>query len=149
MTGSDVANMYAAAAKRYFDLTGKKIDSLDRFDTADELISAVNDQNTQFKHFREKGGTVTKALSLAVKPIELVGNMAAGAASMAFPPSSMVFGAAMYLINAAKGVSSSLDAIVALLERLKDFTVRLKVYNKTDISEELREKLTEILVRRF
>lgn len=80
-----------------------------------------------------------------MKPIELVGNLAAGAASAVFPPSSMCFGAAMYLINAARGVSASLDAIADLLGVLKDFTVRLKVYNREDLSNELREKLTEIL----
>jgi predicted RNase H-like nuclease len=51
----------------------------------------------------------------------------------------------MYLINAARGVSASLDAIAALLGVLKDFTVRLTVYNREDLSHELREKLTEIL----
>lgn len=51
----------------------------------------------------------------------------------------------MYLINAARGVSASLDAIVKLLEMLKDLTMRLKVYNREDLSQELREKLTEIL----
>ena len=85
-------------------------------------------------------------LSAAVKPIELVGNLAAGAAGAVFPPSSLCFGAVMYLINAAKGVSASLDAIAGLLEVLKDFTVRLKVYQREDLSAELREKLTDILV---
>jgi len=84
-------------------------------------------------------------LSAAVKPIELVGNLAAGAASAVFPPSSLCFGAAMYLINAARGVSATLDAIAELFGMLKDFTVRLKVYNNEDLSQELREKLTEIL----
>ena len=58
----------------------------------------------------------------------------------------MCFGAATYLINAAHGVSASLDAISDLLAALKDFTVRLKVYNQADLSQELREKLTEILI---
>ena len=52
----------------------------------------------------------------------------------------------MYLIQAARGVSASLDAIADLLGILKDFTVRLRVYNREDLSQELREKLTEILV---
>ncbi len=87
--------------------------------------------------------TVLKA---ALKPIELVGNLAGGAASVAMPPSSMCFGAVMYLIDAAKGVSDSLDAITDRLTMLKDFTARLVVYNRDDLSLELRRKLTEILV---
>ena len=59
----------------------------------------------------------------------------------------MCFGSVMYLVNAAKGVSDSLDAIAELLTTLKEFTVRLNVYNRENLSQELREKLTEILVR--
>lgn len=55
----------------------------------------------------------------AMKPVELVGNLAAGAASMSFPPSSLVFGAVTYLINAAKGVTASYDAIQDLMQTLK------------------------------
>ena len=91
-------------------------------------------------------GTLFKVLSAAVKPIELVGNFAAGAASAAFPPSQMCFGAAMYLIDAARGVSATLDAITELLSDLKNYTARLNVYVKGDLSDELKEKLAEILV---
>jgi hypothetical protein len=45
--------------------------------------------------------------------------MAAGGASIAFPPSSLVFGAMSYLVTAAKGVSSSYDAIEDLMGTLK------------------------------
>jgi predicted DNA-binding protein YlxM (UPF0122 family) len=53
----------------------------------------------------------------------------------------------MYLINTARGVSASLDAIAGLMEHLKDFTIRLNVYNKAAMSKELMEQLTETLVR--
>jgi hypothetical protein len=85
-------------------------------------------------------------LNAALKPIELVSNLAAGAATAVCPPSSLCFGAVMYLIGAAHGVSASLDAIAELLGLLKEFTIRLKIYQREDLSQELREKLTEILV---
>jgi hypothetical protein len=74
-----------------------------------------------------------------------VGNLAAGVASAVFPASGTVFGAAMYLINAAKGVSASLNAIAGLMEDLKVFTIRLNVYNKAMMSKELAEQLIETL----
>lgn len=58
----------------------------------------------------------------------------------------MVFGAVVYLIGAAKGVSAKLDAIRDLIEQVQNYTIRLSVYEKADTSEELRTKLTEILV---
>lgn len=52
----------------------------------------------------------------------------------------------MCLINAARGISATLDAITELLSQLKDYTVRLKVYVTEDLSDGLKEKLAEILV---
>ena len=52
-------------------------------------------------------------------PIELVGNVAAGAAFMAIRPSSLVFGAVTYLINAANEVSAPYDAIQDLMGTLR------------------------------
>ncbi|OQO02620.1 hypothetical protein B0A48_12148 [Cryoendolithus antarcticus] len=145
MSGSEFDRIWQEASRRYAEISGKRLEELPRFRTADELIKNVDNQNKDYKHFREKSHGLLAVLSAAVKPIELVGNLAAGAASMAFPPSGMVFGAAMYLINAAKGVSASLDAIAGLLDVLKDFTVRLSMYERADLSKELREKLTQIL----
>ncbi|KAI9045141.1 uncharacterized protein KD926_009555 [Aspergillus affinis] len=110
------------------------------------LVTMLDTQNHEFKHFREKRSLVFDSLSSACKPIELVGNLAAGTASMAFPPSSLCFGAAMYLVNAAHGVSASYDAIADLFITLKDFLVRLQVYNREDLPTELQAKLAEILV---
>ncbi|KAK6437297.1 hypothetical protein LTR95_006512 [Oleoguttula sp. CCFEE 5521] len=145
MASSEFDKIWQEASRRYAEISGKRLEELPRFRTADELIRNVDNQNKDYKHFREKSHGLLAVLSAAVKPIELVGNLAAGAASMAFPPSGMVFGAAMYLINAAKGVSASLDAIAGLLDVLKDFTVRLSMYERADLSKELREKLTQIL----
>lgn len=64
-------------------------------------------------------------------------------------PNSMCFHAVMKLIEAARGVSASLDAIADLLGMLKDFTVRLKIYHRKHLSPELRGKLTEVLTTVF
>lgn len=90
-------------------------------------------------------GTALTLSIIACEPIELVGKFAAGPASMAFPPSSMCFGAVTYLIGAAKGTSADLDAISGLMATLRDFTVRLKVYNIEALPIELQRKLAEIL----
>jgi len=63
--------------------------------------------------------TLFNVLEGAMKPVEMVGNLAASASSMAFPPSSLVFGAVTYLMNAAKGVTASYNAIQDLMHTLK------------------------------
>lgn len=145
MASGDVADLWQEARKRYAEISGKELKELPMPKSTADLLHGVEKQNKDYKHFREKSGTLFTVLSAAVKPIELVGNLAAGAASAVFPPSSMCFGAVMYLINAARGVSASLDAIAELLGMLKDITARLTVYSREDLSQQLREKLTEIL----
>lgn len=74
--------------------------------------------------------------------------MATGAATAAYQPAQQIFGAAMHLVTAAREVSAELDAVVDLLETLKDFTIRLAIYKRENLSLELRDKLTNILVSR-
>lgn len=81
-----------------------------------------------------------------MKPIELIGPIAAGGVSNVFPASSAAFGAVMFLVDAAKGVSASLDAIEDLLGQLGDLTARLEVHLKVELSLRLRGQLAKILV---
>ncbi|KAI9763739.1 MAG: hypothetical protein M1840_009136 [Geoglossum simile] len=144
---SQIPNIYKTAIRRFEEVTGKKLDDPDllKIATVDDLKKEVDKRNDKFSKFRDKRHAFFNVLDIAMKPIELVGNLAAGAASMAFPPSSLVFGAAMYLIGAAKNTSASYDAIQDLMGTLKDFTTRLRVYAREEISKELSEKLTEVL----
>lgn len=137
--------MWDQALNKYEQATKKNLKDLPRPRSAEDLVREVQNANDQFKSFREKSGIVSKTLSALANPIEIVGAMAAGATSSTFSPSSMVFGALMHLINAAKGEAAVLDAITDLMAALQDFSVRLQVYHGADLSQELREKLTEIL----
>ena len=139
--------MWREASKRYAKKSGKRLEDLPKPRSTDELMQRVEQENNRYEDFRANKGMLFRTLAAAMKPIELVGNLAAGAASAVFPASGTVFGAAMYLIDAARGVSASLDAIAGLMEHLKDFTIRLNVYNKAAMSKELTEQLTETLVR--
>ncbi|KAK4548205.1 hypothetical protein LTR36_010074 [Oleoguttula mirabilis] len=145
MPDNEFTSLWDDAREEFADASGKDLKDLPMPQTTEELIKSVESQNKGYKDFREKQGLLFTVLSAAVKPIELVGNLAAGAASAVFPPSSMCLGAVMYLINAAHGVSASLDAITDMLGVLKDFTVRLSIYNRESLSVQLREKLTEVL----
>jgi len=147
MAPSDMENMWLEASKRYAKKSGTKLEDLPKPRTTQDLMNQVEKQNKQYEAFRDKSGMLFKVLAAAMKPVELVGNLAAGTASAAFPAAGTVFGAAMYLIGAAKGVSASLDAIAGLMEHLKDFTIRLNIYNRAALSKELAEQLTETLVR--
>lgn len=116
MAPSDMESMWLEASKRYAKKSGTRLEDIPKPRTTQDLTNQVERQNKQYEGFRDKSDVLFEVLAAAMKPIELVGNLAAGAASAVFPASGTVFGAAMYLINAAKGVSASLDAIAGLLD---------------------------------
>ncbi|KAL9108787.1 MAG: hypothetical protein Q9227_006444 [Pyrenula ochraceoflavens] len=163
MADSQFASIWQDAGDRYIQLTGKSLKDLPMPQTVEDLKKSVEWQNEQFKHFREKKVSqsnatgsqmrliavkqkIFSALNQALDPIESIGNMASGAATAVYQPAQQVFGAAMQLVTAARNVSAELDAVVDLLEMLKDFTVRLAVYKREDLSSELRTKLKDVLI---
>lgn len=118
---NQIPTIYAQAITSYKEITKNDLEVaiLSRVRNVDDLTREVDAQNQNFSGFREKRHILFESLSIAMKPIELVSNLAAGGASMAFPPSSLVFGAVSYLVNAARGVSASYDAIQDLMRTLK------------------------------
>lgn len=122
MSESDqVALIWSAAVDRYEQITNRKLDdpALERLSTVEELLSVIDSENKQFSDFREKRRGIFTALEYALRPIELVGGIAAGATSMLYPPSTLIFASVMYLIDAAKGVSAKFNAIMELMGTLK------------------------------
>jgi hypothetical protein len=113
--------IYAQAITRYCEITKSDVDVayFSRLCSVDDLTKEVDARNEAFAEFRSKRRIIFECLSLALNPIELVGNLATGRPTMTFPPSSLVFGAVSYLISAAKGQSASYDAIQELLATLK------------------------------
>jgi hypothetical protein len=118
---NQIPTIYARAIANYKEITRNDLDVaiLSRLRNVDDLTREVDAQNQSFSEFREKRHIIFESLSMAMKPIELVSNLAAGGATMTFPPSSLVFGAVSYLISAARGVSASYDAIQDLMRTLK------------------------------
>ncbi|PTU19008.1 hypothetical protein P175DRAFT_0342358 [Aspergillus ochraceoroseus IBT 24754] len=118
---NQIPAIYARAIQRYQEITDESLDVefLAKIQNVDDLTKEIDARNKNFREFREKRGVIFNALQSALIPVELFGNLAAGGASMVFPPSSLVFGAVTYLMGAAKGVSSSYDAIQDLMGSLK------------------------------
>lgn len=116
-----IPSIYKDAILRYEEITKKKLDvpAVLKMTSVEDLLKEVDRQNDKFSDFRETRHLLFDVLQGAMQPIELVGNLAAGAVSTAFPPSSLVFGAVTYLINAAKGVTASYNAIQGLMVTLK------------------------------
>lgn len=66
-------------------------------------------------------------------PVKKVGNLAAGGASMAFPPSSLIFAGVQILIKAVHGVKHKYDAIIELISSLEANTSQTVCFPPSNI----------------
>ncbi|PYH86184.1 hypothetical protein BO82DRAFT_388862, partial [Aspergillus uvarum CBS 121591] len=114
--------------------------------SADDLLALLDARNADFLSFREKRSVLFHSLSTLCQPIELLTNVVSTGTSVVFPPSAACFAALTLLIDAARGVSSLYDSIIGLIEILKDFLARLKIYAANQATPELRSTLVNILV---
>lgn len=155
MDDDDVEGQFAAiladAARIYKEKSGASLDDFTEPSMAsvDDLQRQLNLYNSGFSAFRAKRKAIFVAASAALRPVELVGEIAAGAASHAFAPSQTIYAAALFLINAGHNVSATYDSIVELFDQLSDFTERLDVYVRCPLSAPLRQKVVSILVALF
>ncbi|KAK5993054.1 hypothetical protein PT974_06482 [Cladobotryum mycophilum] len=147
------AAIVADAAKQYAD-SSSKASKLDDFLTppmksVNDLIQQLSLQNDNFVQFRAKRQNIFDAIATALGPVEVIGEIVAGASEEAFPPAQHIFSAVMYLVNAAHDVTSMYDSIIELFVKLKDFTSRLDVYVQHAMTPALREKMVSILAVLF
>ncbi|MCJ1465605.1 hypothetical protein MMC07_004224 [Pseudocyphellaria aurata] len=119
---------------------------LQNLNSTEDLLAQINDQTQKFGNFRAENETLWTVLSVIMKPVELLGGLAQDTLTLTpFSPCSQVLGAVLYLVKAAKGVSSAYDCITGLLKQLKAFTDRLQEYTKATVDSKLQKTATEIL----
>lgn len=118
---NQIPMVYQEAIKKYEEITKKPLldPTLLEITSTDALLDKIEKENGKFDDFRSTKHGLFDALECALKPIELVEHLVSGAASIAFPPSSLVFGSVLYLMDAAKGVSASYNAIKDLMDSLE------------------------------
>jgi len=76
-------SIWNEAFARHQELAGKLSDRATPHPTSpDSLLEEIDRQHAQFANFRDKAPVLRTVLKTALKPIELIGNLAAGGASM-------------------------------------------------------------------
>ncbi|KAI9803455.1 MAG: hypothetical protein M1826_004966 [Phylliscum demangeonii] len=148
MADSEISLMWEEAVSQYNETTGANLldAGFPKPQSAVDLLSLVDERQSKFSKFRSKRGKILAVLKVALKPVQLLGKLAADGASLAFRPSSAIFGAVIYLIDVAKDVSANYDTIIKLFAAVKGFTCRLRVHEQEKIPPELQKIVTEILI---
>ncbi|KAF2837374.1 NACHT and TPR domain protein [Patellaria atrata CBS 101060] len=141
------AVIWNAALARYADTTGQRVSdsSFPKPTATEDLMDLIRRQNNSFVSFREHHGNVFSALDAALHPLEVLSKVSEGGAVQVLPQTCVLFGAVSVMIYAARGVTAAYDAIQELFETLRHFTVRLKIYNQEELSQDMMVKLAEVL----
>ncbi|KAI9703104.1 MAG: hypothetical protein M1820_005976 [Bogoriella megaspora] len=141
----EIGALWEEAVARYNNALGKKGFSVPQPRSITELLDLVEDEHKKFAAWREKGARLRKLVHYALSPVETIGSIASSPTSLAFPPTQVIFGAVVHLIDTARNVSAAYDGIADLFDKLQSFTVRVKLHTQQDVSSEMREILVEIL----
>ena len=115
------AGILAESAKLYKDKSGETLADFmsTQLRSVDQLKQELARQNNDFDVFRAKRQKIFDAVGAALKPVELIGEIASSAASEVFAPAQHIYTAVLFLVNAAKNVSAAYDTITELFEQLK------------------------------
>ena len=79
-------------------------------------------------------------------PIDLIGRMTVDTFGQAYPGVAYAFGSVSFLIKSAQGVSTLYDSIEEFFDVLNPFLDRLVVYSQREMSPELEDLITDVLI---
>ncbi|KAI9715560.1 MAG: hypothetical protein M1812_005864 [Candelaria pacifica] len=135
-------SIYQAETKR--DLKNHPI--LRTLTTTDDLLKQIEERQQNFENFRKKKERLWRVLRRTMDQVVTLSGIAKNALQATpFAPASAGLGAVVFLVGAAKNVSSAYDCIIDLLSKLVDFTDRVQEYTKGRIDPKLRKKVTAFL----
>ncbi|KAL7627762.1 hypothetical protein AAE478_001957 [Parahypoxylon ruwenzoriense] len=145
--------MWEAALKEYENARGPSrknrrespTTSLEAYSLS-SLEMWLEKHNENFKEFRAHRHKLIGSMKGALRPIQIIGNIASGGVSTVFSPAASIFSAVTFLVEAAENVSKKYEMIVAMFEDMQRFTVHLEILlQKETVAPQLRETLVKTM----
>lgn len=113
--------------------------------TVDDLRNVIEQTDRNFSSFRNRH-KIWSYLKVVLGPVQILGGLGQSAIGLTpFAPAATILSAALYLLVAAEGVSSTYDAIETLLADIGDVTNRIQVHSQESINPSLRVILIKIV----
>ncbi|KAN0141468.1 hypothetical protein V8E53_000713 [Lactarius tabidus] len=122
---------------------------LQQCDSVDAIKAIFRGQVDAFQKFRDGDQRLMEWINPVVDVLSAFSDIIGAAAGIAFPPAEAIFTGIGVLLNTAKDVRASHDALVELLEHMKSFFERLGVYTQIPLTSEMAEVLVKIVAEIF
>lgn len=121
------------------------LDSPNTPENLQELIQYRKDVFVQWRNPKEHP-KLWSNLQTCMRPLSKMGDMVQSALGLTpFAPVSTIFGAVVFLINSAQGVTDAYNYIAQLLAQLSEFSTRMEYYLRCEVDIPLQRKLVEIM----
>ncbi|KAF8264917.1 hypothetical protein EI94DRAFT_406654 [Lactarius quietus] len=141
-----------AALSKYKKKTGKNILShplaveLQRCSSVDAILAILQGQAEAFEQFRGGDRRLMEGIRISVDVLSKLSETLGEGVSLVFPPAKAIFCGIGILLDAAKDVSASHDALVELFGRIEGFFKRLKIYTAASPTTNFAEVLVNVVV---
>ncbi|KAK7697658.1 hypothetical protein SLS64_013336 [Diaporthe eres] len=150
---AELKQMWGAALREYDESRGhadspnpSALSHHEEIDSCTSLEEYLEEKNKGFKSFRARKKKLFGALRAALQPVQAMGSIASGGASTVFAPSSSIFSAVTFLVQAAQNVTKKYDMIIAMFEEMQRFTDRLKVLVRHGaMDDDLRKEVVKTM----
>jgi hypothetical protein len=107
----DFEELWEEAVEKYIDSTGRtpvEQTLLGQLKSPQDLEKHLEGDRDKFDGFRAKHGKLTGRLKRVIRPFTALSNVASSAISVSpFAPASTIFGAVLFVVQAAGGVSEA------------------------------------------
>ncbi|KAF5857293.1 hypothetical protein ETB97_005977 [Aspergillus alliaceus] len=148
-TQDDFDDLWAKAVDKYIESTGRTVleqTLLMRLKSLEELQKRLEQDRDKFTGFRAKYAKFTERAKMVIRPFTALSTVTSSALALSsFAPAPTIFGAVLFVVQAADGVSEAYDWIDQLFDKLGDFTVRLDEYVSVGMGRNLGIKVVHIL----
>src|SRR5271168_4959059 len=123
--------------------------SLKDLKTLDDLESLIESKGEDFKNFRGRNQKLWGTLKKLSQPLIALSSIVSGAISLTpYAPASLIFGAGLYLIESAHGVSGAYDEVDGVLTKISLALERFDEYRQFDhLDPRLKRRIVEIFCK--
>lgn len=131
-----------------FHTSAELLSDLDSPNTPENLQELIQNRKDIFVQWRnpKEHPKLWSNLQTCIRPLSRMGDVIQSALGLTpFAPASTIFGAVLFLIDSAQGVSDAYNYIAQLLAQLSEFSTRMEYYLLCEVDVPLQRKLVEIM----
>ena len=153
MADDSLVTLWRATFQKYRSSTDNEYDiqydkALQGLNSFDDLSRNIESTDKDFQNFRRKNVKLWSTLSKLCQPVMALSGITSNVVALSpYAPASLIFGAAMHLIEAGQKVSGAYDEISGVFTNISLALERFDEYRAKDLDPKLKNRIAEIFCK--